>query len=234
MINSELWLIAGMDGVGKSTLIKELKNELPERIVDSEPTSSHLVKKFREKNFNRHIDVNFVEKRKEFFLGIQRETDEKLNGFLKSKANIVATSGSTLVTHIAHTAMFGVLGKNVDLQTELSKWQESSDLKPSRIILLCADLSTSLKRLNDRVNSGNQHEIPWGFNSPYYLARYQEYWTQAVNIISDTSQIYVDRIDTGDMLPEEIALTVLNPSVKSKVGKFTTDQYIDLTSNIEY
>ncbi|HKR81600.1 MAG TPA: hypothetical protein VJR27_01215 [Candidatus Saccharimonadales bacterium] len=193
-----LSLVLGVDGSGKSTFLQGLQNRFGAKIL--EPTSTPEVRAFKKANLNTPIDSDFVDRREQLFLNLNRRFDGDVNSLLRQDKD-VATTGNGLVTLISHALMRIVVGEKPSLEIDraINTWLEGDMLKPDHITLVHAPDKVIMERIQDRQKQGNELERFWGFNAPYFLSRYQDTWLQATNTITQNSGIPTLQLDSSQL-----------------------------------
>ena len=203
MRKSNLILVSGVDGSGKTTLINNLENSERLNLVGQEPTHTPLSRQFKLRHLSTAVTHEFISQRENFYLGLQGETDEILQGHLDQGVN-VATSGNTLTTYVSHTAMRGVLGVDFSPRDILNRYNEEQTLRPDFLVVLHAPIEVIEGRVRNRFANGDKSEKVWGFNSPFFFERYQEAWMSTAALLSADSDLPVYTYDTSIQTPEEI------------------------------
>ncbi len=204
-------LVVGVDGSGKSTFLDGLTTELG--IESLEQTGSPEVRQFRKDNIETMIDSEFVDTRERLFENLNGDFDEIISQRLTGGYD-VACAGTTLVTAVSH----GVMRRIVDPQTEnpvdyaIGKWQRDCRVRPSTIALIHAPKEVICARIMARQAAGDETERFWGFNSPFFLERYQEAWYEAVRYIGEKTSVQCieldsSQLDTPQMIERFVDLT---------------------------
>jgi len=209
MKTGSLILVGGVDGVGKSTLIKHLESTEGLNLVGSEPTSTPESQVFKINNLDTVVSTEFVHEREGFYLDLQSLTDQDIDEKMSKGFNVV-TSGNCLTTYISHTAMRGVLGMEYSPDDILSRYNSGEHLTPDSLIVLHAPLSVMRDRIGDRLAAGDKSEKPWGFNSPFFLERYQEAWMAVADVLRTDLDWPVLSYDTSTTRPNEIVIDYLS------------------------
>ncbi len=192
----KLTLVIGVDGSGKSAFLKCMSQL--DNIVTLEPTDTTEAKEFKQKSLNEIIDENFINQHNELFLRLNKEFDQKT--FEKRNMGIdVAISGGVLITFVAHSLMRNIINKKSESVDEtVTKWVESDDfIKPDELVFLYAPDEVIIQRIKKRQLKGREEEKFWGFNSPFFLARYQEIWHTVVDKLAKEAIADCITIDTS-------------------------------------
>ncbi|MDD3035296.1 MAG: hypothetical protein PHO93_00040 [Candidatus Saccharimonadaceae bacterium] len=111
----------------------------------------------------------------------------------------VAISGGVLITFVAHSLMRNIINKKSESVDEtVTKWVESDDfIKPDELVFLYAPDEVIIQRIKKRQLKGREEEKFWGFNSPFFLARYQEIWHTVVDKLAKEAIADCITIDTS-------------------------------------
>lgn len=200
-IAGQLSLVLGVDGSGKSTLLNGLNEQFGAIVL--EPTSTPEVKAFKATNLDTLIDSSFIDRREKVFLDLNSQFDQSVERELIQGCN-VATTGNGLVTLVSHGLMRTIVGaKGVrEVEGSTERWMKSDALKPKNILLVHAPDDVIRQRIKNRQQAGDHTERFWGFNSPYFLSRYQETWREVVSKLAETTVINCVELDSSQLTPE--------------------------------
>lgn len=198
---SGLTLVLGVDGSGKSTFLNGLKESLGYAML--EPTSTPAAKQFKKANTATPLDTAQVNERENIFLDLNKAFDHDVSNALV-QGQCVATSGNALVTRVSHNLMRQIINdpSAEPLGTVLGQWAESDALKPGHVALIYAPDEVIRERIQERQDSGDETEVFWGFNSPYFLARYQEEWQKTITTLGAQGLMDCSSFDSSHISPE--------------------------------
>lgn len=193
-------LVVGCDASGKSTILDGIQKEWGDSLGES--TSSAEATIFREANYSRTIDAEYIDQREALYLKLSHQALLVTN----SIPNVV-TSDSSLVTRVSHSVMRSVITEPfADNGSVVSAWQNderSIDANPVDIFVLThADTSVIRDRMIQRQQAGDKFEHFWGFNSQVFLEAYQQRWKSIIHDLARTSYSCI-LLDTGTTSPEE-------------------------------
>ena len=193
-------LVVGVDGSGKSTFLNGLSQRGFETV---EPSSSIESRDFKANNVNTFVDLPFIDEREQLFAGMNNVFDE-LVANKKNNGIKVATTGSHLVTVISHNVMRLIVGHRVEMNNIVQQCASSqATLKPDEVVMIHAPYNIIRERISDRQKAGDENERFWGFNSPWYLDRYQETWYK----FTDTLKILglsMITLDSHNLNPDQM------------------------------
>lgn len=179
---NELALVFGIDASGKSTFMKGLQTALGYTTL--EPTSSNEAKAFKAENLDAPLTIELVDERQRIFLDLNKRFDAQITNELER--NNVATSGSTLITNLSHAVMRRVIRHDkLFIPDIVGQWSESATITPDTIVLTHAPINVVEKRIIDRQNADMKGEQLLGFNSLYFLSRYQEALLDTYDILGN-------------------------------------------------
>ncbi len=167
-------LVVGCDASGKSTLVRRLCSQGSTPI---ESSRSPAALAFKAAHARQPIDAPFIDQREAFYLQLEAEEQPKTLSFTGD----IVTTNATLVTRLSHAVMRTCIAlpslNNVDI---ISRWQNDERSfgtpLPDRIMLTRAEPDLIRERMLARQDTGAVGEDFWGFNSPFFLERYQERW----------------------------------------------------------
>ena len=194
-------LTLGIDGSGKSTFMNGLNTQLGYAVL--EPTSSPEAKRFKAAHLGKPIDLAYIQERQQLFTGLNEQFDEHIREALAE--GDVAASGTTLVTNISHAVMRQIVtGREYSTEAIVNTWTESGSLQPDTVVLTYAAMDTIEDRLVERDKAGIVGEKLLGFNSLYFLARYQDALHTAVDLIDQDRPVL--RVDSSVVHSAEHAI----------------------------
>lgn len=196
----ELSLVLGVDGSGKSTFLDGLHRHLG--VVILEPTSTPEAKAFKAANTETPVDGALIDEREKIFLELNRQFDGAVQTELDTGRK-VATTGNGLVTLVSHGLMRVIVGERSthEVDDAVKRWLESDSLKPGRITLVHAPDEVIRQRIQERQQAGDQTERFWGFNSPYFLSRYQETWHGVLDTMTQNAVAQCITLDSSQLSP---------------------------------
>lgn len=189
-------LVLGVDGSGKTTFLNNITKHTDS--VKLEPTSSVEAQKFKREHIDVLIDEAYVDAREALFLGINNKFDGLVSQELAADRDVY-TSGSALITLVAHGLMRSMIGRpNLGIDDVVDAWLETDGLrKPQELVFLHAPDRVIRRRLENRQQQGIAMEQFRGFNSLDFLSRYQETWHGIVERLSQQAILRTTRIDTS-------------------------------------
>ena len=193
MSNSpELALAMGIDGAGKSTLMKGLQQTLG--YVAIEPTRSVEAQEFKLRHAGLPLDLDFVRQHRELFRQINKQYDQQIEEVLLTSN--VATSGLRLITDISHAVMGKIIGNEDFSTTKIFEdyWREGS-LMPNTVAFVHAPIEIIRERILRRQARGVSGEDLSGFNSLFFLGHYQEALHEVSEKLADECRVV--SIDTS-------------------------------------
>ncbi len=202
--NPELELVIGIDGSGKSTFLKGLDFHLGYHI--EEPTASKQVRDFRNTHLDSEIDGEFVDRREELYLALNKNFEDYLQRQEDGEKK-VATTGSALVTLLSHAAMRETINLDPDrsfTSDAVNQWIEGDFIMPASLTLIHAPFEMILERIRERQQQGDVTEKFWGFNAPLYLHRYEQSWHMALEIIEARTDLSCLTLDSSTTSPAEM------------------------------
>lgn len=201
-IRSNLILVLGVDGVGKSTFLNGLHDRLDFNII--EPTTTAEARDFKARNLGTVVTSEFIDQRRSLYMGISKNSDSEILQ-MTSDAK-VATTGCSLVTIVSHDLMSKIVDPSLELEYEkmLLRWKATSLLLPECVVLIHAPQNVINRRIMERQQDGQTGEGFWGFNSPHFLASYQMALRNMVDVIAQNKSIACLDLDSSVLEPEEM------------------------------
>lgn len=189
-------LVVGCDASGKSTLLDSVRATYGDTFAES--TRSEEASRFRNANFKRVIDGEFISQRENLYLKLSQLALINERGL---PGNII-TSDSSLVTRLSHSTMRQVICEPyLNNSSVIKAWQEdqkrAGSETPDIFALTHADSLVITERMRKRQITDN-HEQFWGFNSPLFLEVYQERWRQVITELSNASLTCIS-LNTGTL-----------------------------------
>jgi len=199
----ELSLVLGVDGSGKSTFLNGLSERFGMAVL--EPTSTPEAKAFKAAHIETPVDGRLIDQRERIFLDLNRQFDERVGAELDTGQD-VATTGNGLVTLVSHGLMRVIVGERgpKEIDDAVLRWMESDALKPDHVALVHAPDEVIRERIQERQQAGDQTERFWGFNSPYFLSRYQETWHGVLDTLAQETVIQCVTLDSSQLNPNEM------------------------------
>ena len=200
---SELTLTLGVDGSGKSTFLKGLADNLGYSVI--EPTSSPEARLFKLANIDNPVDSDFVNKRENIFLRLNRDFDTQIRSIQETNS-LIATTGNGFVTQVSHGVMRSIVDTNHSrsINDIVADWADSDMLKPATVVLIHAPATTIRERILARQEDGDVAERFWGFNSPHFLTLYQDGLMEAVEALGRFTSIRHYNLDSQVLTPREM------------------------------
>lgn len=194
-------LVVGCDASGKSTLLAGIHRRYGDAIRES--TRSDVGLAFKRANIDRRIDGSFIDEREAFYLDIERQERDIARDYPD-----IATTNATLITRLSHDVMRRCIGlAGYDDEDIISRWfddeEDAGTPRPDIIAFTYAPFATICARIVERQQAGMQDERFWGFNSPFFLERYQERWRRLMPALGECGLCYVT-FDTAIETPEQI------------------------------
>lgn len=194
-------LVVGCDASGKSTLLAGIHQRYGDTIRESTRSEAGLA--FKRANIDRHIDGSFIAEREAFYLDIERQERD-----IGRNYSDIATTNATLVTRLSHDVMRRCIGlAGYDDEEIISRWFDDEEgagtPRPDIIACTYAPFATIRARIVERQQAGMQGERFWGFNSPFFLERYQERWRRIMPALAERGIRYAT-FDTVAEAPEQI------------------------------
>jgi GTPase SAR1 family protein len=168
-------LVVGCDASGKSTMVRRLCSQFGSTSIESSRSPAALT--FKTAHARQPIDAAFIDERETFYLQLEAEEQPKT----LSLTGDIVTTNATLVTRLSHAVMRTCIGApGLEDPAIITLWQDDERSfgtpLPDNIILTRAEPDTIRERMLARQDSGTAGEDFWGFNSPFFLERYQERW----------------------------------------------------------
>jgi hypothetical protein len=195
-------LVVGCDASGKSTLVRGIHAHHGDVLVESGHSSEALA--FKTAHMHDCIGADFIDEREAFYLQLEAREQPRTASIT---GNFVTTQ-STLVTRLAHSVMRTCISEpgapdDAIIVHWLNDEQQSGTRIPDNIILTRADPSVIRERMTARQQSGMPGEEFWGFNSPFFLERYQLRWE---NMLASLGEIGITcaALDTSHIQPAEL------------------------------
>jgi len=182
--SGELSLVLGVDGSGKTSFMNGVAEATGATVL--EVASSQKLSDFKHATFDEPITPELVDAREQLFEGLNHEFDAHVQEALKRSD--VLTSGSLLVTRLSHLAMRETIARPapttvVDIVEE---WLDGAELVPDTVVHLHAPADVIRARLLKRELRGDVHERPRGYNSLFFLARYEKALQSATSYLANT------------------------------------------------
>lgn len=197
-------LVIGIDGSGKTTFLNGLQDRFGYDVV--EPTSSQAARNFKTSTLDTPLDHAHVTQREKLYLDLNSSFEASILARCAAGGRI-ATTGSRLVTMVSHDTMGSVIGERdltAPLETTQAWLTQKNKIKPDSIVFVNAPGDVILGRITDRQLAGDTAEKFWGFNSPFFLLRYQEVWEETIKFIGDNSDIGTLSLDSSKLSPGEM------------------------------
>lgn len=196
-----LSLVLGVDGSGKTTLLDGLSVQFG--VVVLEPTSTPEAKAFKVSHLDTQVDGLFIDQRESIFLGLNSKFDLSVQQELTQGRN-VATTGNGLVTLVSHGLMRTIVGAKGPHEVVdcTGRWMDSNALKPENLLLVHAPDEVIRQRIQGRQQAGDHTERFWGFNSPYFLSRYQEVLREVISVVAENTMIRCIELDSSQLTPQ--------------------------------
>ncbi len=196
-------LTIGIDASGKSTFLDGLTERFNFTVI--EPTSSDQARSFKRRTIDSALSDEIITAREELYLDLNNVHAGLVNAAIKAGSR-VATTGSSLVTRLSHAVMRQTTTIESDarhhirvVRNELSQ----TDL-PDTLCFTHAPFSVIRDRITGRQAAGNTLERFWGFNSLFFLDRYQDAWHEAAEVIQAETDIECITFDTSTASPDEM------------------------------
>lgn len=206
-IDSHLALVVGVDGSGKSTFLNHLSASHGYCVL--EPTSTAEARQFKSDNLETPVDSSFIDSREELYIGLNDSFDDTIRAEL-DESRRVATTGARIVTQLSHAVMRDIVedtsGNHDFVDRVVNEWLASDSLKPDVLVLVHAPTDVILGRIGARQAQGDSNEKFWGFNSPFFLYRYQDAWLELAETIQASRSISSVVLDSGEICPEKMIL----------------------------
>jgi thymidylate kinase len=194
--SSKLTLVIGVDGSGKTALLNSIAQQ--ECTIALEPTNAPEARAVKLRTLCDSMDDELIDEHEGVFMKLNKEFDRITLDHQEAGYN-VATSGSVLITLVAHSLMRNIIGnqrKTVDNVVET--WLLSEELiKPDEIVFLHAPDDVIYQRIRKRQLKGRGDERFWGFNSPFFLSRYQNTWHSVIGKLAKETTVKCVCLDTS-------------------------------------
>lgn len=196
-----LTLVLGADAVGKSTFLSNLDAQLGYETF--EPTSSDEIRAFKKANLDTVIDANYINERRNLFLGLSLDSDVDIQNKGNEKS---ATTSSTLITVASHDLMEVIIGARpkIDRPSIIDRWKLMSLFIPENIVFIHADENEIRSRIENRQKAGHVAERFWGFNSPFYLSQYQKLLRRIFEDIQNEGEVNCISLNSSNLDPNEM------------------------------
>lgn len=190
----------GVDGSGKSTFLRGLKTRFNYEVL--EPTSTPEARALKVANLKMPIDGDLIDQRERVFLELNHQFDRVLSQDHAGE-RAIATTGSALVTLVSHGLMRVIIGEKNEgeVSESVERWVNTGAQRPDRVVLVHAQDSVIRQRILERQQAGNQSEHFWGFNSPYFLSRYQETLHHVVDLLGCRVAADCLKLDSSTQTP---------------------------------
>lgn len=202
--NGELTLVLGVDGSGKTTFLNGLSRRTG--ITAYEPTNYPEVGLYNSIHKDDPIDEELIKNREKLFLRLNDRLDAEIKFGLRLGVDAAMTGGS-LATLVSHGLMRAVIGareaRSVDVAVD--NWLEGGALMPDQMVLVYAPDEVIRKRNEERRHGGSSTtERLWGFNSPFFLSRYQEALHELTDRLARDGVAKCIRLDSSKLMPDEM------------------------------
>lgn len=196
-------LVLGVDGAGKSTLLRGLHEH--EGTTVFEPSSCSEVTAFKTRSRNQEVTPELIDEREAIFLRLNQSFEACVAQMLNTCSSITTTGGS-LVTRVSHSLMREVVtGEEGQVDVAVDLWlNDTKAPKPDQIVLIHAPSNVIAERLRNRADQGCPEEIPWGFNSVYFLTHYQATWNRLMDGVLWDAGIECLPMDSSQLSPREM------------------------------
>lgn len=206
-----LTLVVGVDGSGKTTFLNGLARQNETRIL--EPSTTPEAKAFKDQHLQVVIDADLIDKREQLYLGLNREFDHRISAQQEAGYD-VATSGSELITKVSHGLMRIIIrAQATPIDDIVRTWLSSEDsLLPDEVVFVHASDKVLRQRIERRQSRGIDGEKFWGFNSPYFLSRYQETWHQVIDTLAKEATMRCVSLDNSWQPPAMTLASYYNNS----------------------
>lgn len=194
-------LVVGCDASGKSTLLAGIHQRYGDVVRESTRSEEGLA--FKRANIDRRIEGSFIDEREAFYLDIERQERD-----MGRNCPDIATTNASLITRLSHDVMRRCIGlTGGDDEEIIDRWfddEEGADTpRPDIIAFTYAPFPTIRARIIERQQAGMRDERFWGFNSPFFLERYQERWRRLMPALAERGLRYA-AFDTAAEAPEQI------------------------------
>lgn len=198
----ELTVVLGIDGSGKSNLLRDFEQKLGYSVL--EPSADSAARQFKTDHLQTPLHDALIDERELLYAGLNKVFDKQIGRRLQ-RGN-VATSGSTLVTAMSHAVMRSVIGgPDYDTDAIVEQWSTTPGPKPDNIVLVHAPMEVIQARIAKRQQQGDQTEVFWSYNAPFYLNQMQQGLGALANSLETIVGYDVERIDTS-IIPKGAAI----------------------------
>lgn len=196
--------MVGCDASGKTTMLHKISESYGDIAIES--TKSAEAIEFKRANFNRIIDMTFVDERESLYLSLGQKVMRQTKQMeMDSKSTV--SSDATLVTRLSHGIMRTLIGNRAySNEAVITLWREDEEKQgitmPDIILLTSPPFEVIKERIIERQKSGQKYEAFEGFNSLEFLKAYYDGWLSllpTINQIGASSII----IDTSITTPQE-------------------------------
>lgn len=197
-------LVVGIDASGKSTFTDGLALRFGYTVL--EPTSTPEARDFKAQTIDTPITMPLVAQREAIYAGLNDGFGQAISRIL-ANGSPVASTGNLLVTKLSHAVMKQVVSEHAKPSDHLRPvydWVAEPYNHPDRFCFTHAPFKAIRQRISERQQAGDALERFWGFNSIYFLGRYQDAWHEAIEIIGNETDIGCLSMDTSQLTPEEM------------------------------
>ncbi|HSX17005.1 MAG TPA: hypothetical protein VLH86_02790 [Patescibacteria group bacterium] len=199
-------LVVGCDASGKSTIARRICERYGDTPVESSRSAQAV--EFKAKNERRYMSAAFIDEREAFYLQLEAQEQPRTT----SLGGNVVTTNSTLVTRLSHAVMRACIGEPYLRDEEIIPLWLDDERRlgtplPDAVILARAEPDVIRGRMLARQKSGMQGEDFWGFNSPFFLERYQQRWEGMVASLGSIGVPCLE-LDTSFTQPDDAGLLV--------------------------
>lgn len=172
-------LVVGCDASGKSSLVEGISGRYGD--IAFEATSTDESRRFKHDNLDTLIDDELVNEREDLYMRLSRTVLGRLA--MSSTADSYIGTDSTLVTRLSHNVMRRCIGgKAIEYDKLVEQWVKDEaefGLAPPNIVAITyAPFDLIRSRIQARYDNGDKDEKFWGFNSPFFLEKYQNAWLE--------------------------------------------------------
>lgn len=195
-------LILGRDASGKSTLLNGIQEKYGDSLTEAATTKP--VRSFKRRHLETVVDLGFVDARERLYLGLcLSRSSLKARSEALLRGNVTTTSDS-LVTRVSHQVMRSIVSEHESFSAEraVDQWQDdiirTSSRAPDLIAMTYVPCEVANSRMRERQEAGMVEERFWGFNSPFFLERYQTALVDTLRCIGSEGLATTVCIDTSD------------------------------------